>query len=123
MDGVTALKFARSRHSGENGSDFARGVRQQEILTAIAKKVLTIGDVNKMADFAADFLNLVKTDVDLATAAKMTEMISEPTKYQIKQIPIPDDYFTSSKSDVGQFILVPRSGNWGEIQKYIRQQL
>ena len=43
MDGKTALEYSRSRHSLHNneGSDFARARRQQNVITAVADKVLS----------------------------------------------------------------------------------
>lgn len=44
MNGTVALQYARSRHApGEEGSDFARGRRQQRVLIAIKDKVITSG--------------------------------------------------------------------------------
>ncbi len=48
MNGERALIFARSRHAaGPEGSDFARGVRQQKILQAAKTKVI---DLNLITD-------------------------------------------------------------------------
>ena len=49
MDGAIALEYARSRH-GDNGqgTDFARSQRQQQILTAIKQKVLSIGGIGDL---------------------------------------------------------------------------
>lgn len=43
MDGDTALKYARSRHSMHNGegSDFARARRQQNVISAVVNKVMS----------------------------------------------------------------------------------
>jgi len=42
MDGVTALKYVRSRNAeGEEGTDFARSQRQQRLLAAIKEKIFT----------------------------------------------------------------------------------
>jgi LCP family protein required for cell wall assembly len=43
MDGETALKYARSRHSSDNGegSDFMRARRQQKVIMAIKDKILS----------------------------------------------------------------------------------
>jgi len=42
MNGVTALKFVRSRHAaGDEGSDFARSKRQQLVLAAVKSKVFS----------------------------------------------------------------------------------
>lgn len=48
MDGERALIFARSRHAaGEEGTDFARSLRQQKIITAAKQKVTSL---NLIAD-------------------------------------------------------------------------
>ena len=61
MDGKRALIFARSRHGNNNeGSDFARGVRQQKVLYAIKDKVTSanllsnVSNLNKLLDVVAD---------------------------------------------------------------------
>jgi LCP family protein required for cell wall assembly len=42
MDGTRALKFVRSRYAeGEEGTDYARSRRQQKVIQAIERKVLT----------------------------------------------------------------------------------
>lgn len=43
MDGERALKYARSRHSSDNGegTDFARAKRQQKVIAALKDKVLS----------------------------------------------------------------------------------
>lgn len=42
FDGITALKFVRSRHSrGVEGTDFARAARQQKIITAVKNKIFS----------------------------------------------------------------------------------
>jgi polyisoprenyl-teichoic acid--peptidoglycan teichoic acid transferase len=48
MDGTRSLIFARSRHAaGEEGTDFARGLRQQKIIQAAKAKVISL---NLVAD-------------------------------------------------------------------------
>ena len=42
MDGARALKYVRSRHAeGDEGSDFARGKRQQEVILALKTKLMS----------------------------------------------------------------------------------
>jgi LCP family protein required for cell wall assembly len=49
MNGATALEYARSRHGGNGqGTDFARSQRQQQILTAIKQKVLSVGGIGDL---------------------------------------------------------------------------
>lgn len=55
MDGKRALIFARSRHAaGEEGTDYARGLRQQKIISATKSKITALniiadaGKINEM---------------------------------------------------------------------------
>jgi polyisoprenyl-teichoic acid--peptidoglycan teichoic acid transferase len=67
MDGTTALKFARSRHaSGVEGTDYARGARQQKIILALKDKILTTGTLTN--------LNTVKSLVDQLVATIKTDI-------------------------------------------------
>ena len=45
LDGATALKYARSRHST---SDFSRSARQQQIISAVVKKMRETGTINNL---------------------------------------------------------------------------
>lgn len=60
LDGATALKYARSRHST---SDFSRSERQQQILSAIAKKMKEDGII-KSPSKIMDMLNIVSKNVE-----------------------------------------------------------
>ncbi len=67
MDGVTALKFVRSRHGTNNeGSDFARSKRQQLVIDAFKSKILSIGtfaNPQKVFGLLDTFGSSVKTDI------------------------------------------------------------
>ncbi len=55
FDGETALKFARSRHSG---TDFDRSLRQQQLIQAISQKLQTMNHLEQIS-FAKSVLNNV----------------------------------------------------------------
>src|SRR5664280_901182 len=65
MDGHVALKYCRSR---ESTSDYARAARQQEVLTALAKKVVTPEIVPQLPALLALAGSTVATDFPLKTA-------------------------------------------------------
>lgn len=70
LDGETALKYARSRHSIDNsqGNDFARASRQHLIIKAIRDKLLsskTLTDVNKLKSLYSVFSDSIETDFTL----------------------------------------------------------
>ena len=60
LDGATALKYARSRHST---SDFSRSFRQQQIITAAAKKVKE-GGLIKNASKLTELLSIISKNVE-----------------------------------------------------------
>lgn len=60
MNGDEALTYARSRHDSE--ADYGRGIRQQQVFSAILESVLKAG-VNK--DLISSMYNLVETDMPL----------------------------------------------------------
>ena len=51
MDGTTALKFARSRHSPDDGDDFNRAIRQQLVIESIKDKVISLGFIPQNNSF------------------------------------------------------------------------
>lgn len=65
LDGETALKYARSRHST---SDFSRSARQQEIIKAIMDKMMSdnsIRSVSKVKKLYKDYTEMVHTNIEL----------------------------------------------------------
>ncbi len=70
LDGETALKYARSRHST---SDFDRSARQQQILRAIADKMKTDGTLTKPGQIM-DLLSILSEHVE--TTLQTRDMVS-----------------------------------------------
>lgn len=64
LDGETALKFARSRHSS---SDFDRSARQQELLKALVERVKSLGRL-ELIDFASALMNDVSQHIETTFA-------------------------------------------------------
>ena len=63
LDGATALKYARSRHST---SDFARALRQQELIIAIKDKLVASGlNISTISDLYEQYQSYIQTNVDL----------------------------------------------------------
>jgi polyisoprenyl-teichoic acid--peptidoglycan teichoic acid transferase len=140
MDGVTALKFVRSRHAdGSEGSDFARSKRQGKIINSFKDKALSLQtflnpgkfldlfdvlsqsiDTNIKQDEYDDFLRLAQ---NLKTAQLKSVAIDtgdEETKRNGLLInpEISDSYNY-------EWVLIPRvgDGNYLEIKNYINCEL
>ncbi len=69
LDGVQALQFARARHiTGTDGSDTSRIGRQQQLLGALAQKVLSknaVADAPSLLAFVSAVTNSLHVDQDL----------------------------------------------------------
>lgn len=67
MDGVTALKFARSRHAeGLEGTDYARGARQQLIISALKDRFFsskTLLNLKTLTAISDSLKSSVDTDI------------------------------------------------------------
>lgn len=131
MDGVTTLKFVRSRMgtSGE-GSDFARSARQQKVLESFRKKVLsfeTLVNPKKISGLFSAFGQSLETDmgvddtIALYGVIKKMEgsqsiVLSNSGKDALLINPPLSDYG-------GAWVLVPKDSTYQEIKKYIEQTL
>ncbi len=122
MDGQRALKYARSRHSAQDGDDFGRAVRQQKVIEAVKDKVFTITFVPKLLPLMDEVKNDIKTDLDLSLIKKFTQAAKKSEAYSIASA-VPDlTQLQSSYSDEGQFILIPTKGidQWSDLQIWIQ---
>jgi LCP family protein required for cell wall assembly len=64
MDGISALKYVRSRHAlGIEGSDFSRSKRQQKVIEAFKEKVFSLGIILNPVK-AVDLFNVIKDSID-----------------------------------------------------------
>lgn len=126
MDGVTALKFIRSRHSDQHGGDFARGERQQAVLTAVRNKLISLSALNKIDEFFTEFSSLIKTDIGEADIVEILSHTGDPLDYSPNNINIDtNNLLQNSTSSDGQYILIPKAGeeNWSQIHKYLENEL
>ncbi len=126
MDGKTALKFVRSRQSPQDGGDFARARRQQQLLEAVRNKILSVDFVIKIPALLDQMKNYVKTDVspsEIQNYLKQTPNIGE---YKLTSIVLSDqNVLKSDRSDNGQFILIPKEGKntWGAVKEFIKNSI
>ncbi|MBU0647022.1 LCP family protein [Patescibacteria group bacterium] len=126
MDGSLALKYARSRHAfGVEGSDFARARRQQKILKAAKDKISSFDTLLNPVKVSG-LINQVQNNLD--TNLKIWEMLQLWNTFKdIKEEQIitkvlddgPGGLLTNTTSEDGAYILLPRGGDFSEIQYLI----
>ena len=124
MDGETALKFVRSRHSSQHGGDFARSERQFSVLSAIFNKLISKDGLTKTDDFFEQFKGMVKTDLTPKYLKGLAGSIKNPQNIQIKKIFLSTDNVLRQTTIGGQFVLlVKNGGNWSIVHSYLKTQL
>jgi len=126
MDGATALKYVRSRHALQDGTDFGRGARQQQFVKAVKDKVISLGIITKIVPLLDELKNHIKTDVSVDEMKKFMGEVKDASKYRMVNINMSDkDYLLSSFSDYGGYILIPRAGqdSWAGIHTMIQNSI
>lgn len=128
MDGLTALRFARSRHGNNGeGSDFARIKRQQKILLAAKEKISSFNtwiNPKKITDLFTLLNQYTKTDLEPWEAVKMIHMTKGANSQNVITKSIddgPGSYLKAGIAQSGAFILQPISGNFNAINKLIKE--
>lgn len=122
LDGVTALKYARSRHSKTDGGDFNRANRQRQVILAIRDKVINLNIFGKIVPIIKTLKYHLYTDVGTANIEKYLLRAYEFSKYKIESFALTDkNVLMISKSAKGQSILIPTSGidQYGSIQSFV----
>lgn len=136
MDGQTALEFVRSRHAtGDEGSDFSRSMRQQEVIAALRKKMLSIGILLNPVKVIG-LINIVQeninTDIkkeeydDFIKLAQKMENATVKNHLITQNDEINEKYGLLTNPQTSreyryQWVLIPRKGNgdFSEIKQYI----
>jgi len=126
MDGARALIYARSRHAeGDEGSDFARGRRQQLIMVALKNKLMhpfswftfaRMKNLPKVVDDATEM------DMNVSQALTIGKRFIGVNEGDIKKISFDDKLEVPPSYVYGKYVLVPTE-DWESIHAYIREQI
>ncbi len=126
MDGERALSYVRSRHAeGDEGSDFARGRRQQDVLVALKQKLLTpklLLNPNQFIALFNTFDRAVDTDMnagELLTVGKGTFTTKEGAVKRISLEPLLE---SPPLWLYGRYVLVPVQ-DFSTVYAFIQEQL
>ncbi len=123
MHGETALKFARSRHGNNGeGSDFSRARRQQQVINALKEKLLSSGTYTNPAKIKQIYDSLsenVSTNLNFGQIMYLSGLAKETNLNNVKNLTLDsgeDGYLYSTMSN-GVYLLMPNSGDYGEISQ------
>jgi len=115
MDGEKALEYARSRKST---NDFDRSLRQQKIVLAIKSELDAVGTLDNILFYVEAFKKIqqnVSTDLNIFEAIQIYDSYKDYPIFA-GNILSDDNFLYASKSTTGQFILLPRDGNFQDFQ-------
>jgi LCP family protein required for cell wall assembly len=125
FNGATALKYVRERHDDPEG-DFGRAKRQQQVIQAMKNKlfsVKTFFNVVALNDILGALGESVRTDIAFGDIDRFISLSKEVDMQNITNV-VADAWQSGSLLKVSHvtvgsvqaFILVPRVGNYSEIQ-------
>ena len=129
MNGELALKFVRSRNAvGDEGTDLAREKRQQEVISAVRKKVLSrevLLNKDVLQNLYSIFITHIETDIDQKTMMTIARFAVE-SKFSTNFLSIPDGILKVSQNEKKydrQYVFVPKNGSWKELQEWIKKEI
>jgi LCP family protein required for cell wall assembly len=138
MNGATALKYVRSRHATdlEEGTDFARSKRQQNVIVAIKNKVLsteTLLNPGKISSLYDSYNSNVETNVDLVTAQSFAILAQKNNFETVKSIVL-DNRDTPETGGLlfapedrslyrNAYVLIPKAGDYSQIHAFVQKYL
>jgi anionic cell wall polymer biosynthesis LytR-Cps2A-Psr (LCP) family protein len=125
MEGHDALAYVRSRH-GSTGGDFDRSKRQVAVLEGIKKKLFSLEIFDKLPAFYKDITKHTSSDIDWEIAKYLSPAFKGSKEYKVDSIVLStENVFTNSRSNSGQFILVPKAGlnNWAAVHQHVADNL
>jgi LCP family protein required for cell wall assembly len=118
FDGVTALKYARSRKST---NDFDRAKRQQQIVEAVRQRIEDLDLLSNSDELIGIFNTVyssVDTDIDLLSFLSYLKQYRE---FGIEQghVLSTSNYLYSTYNVSGAYVLLPNAGDYSEIWEYV----
>lgn len=126
LDGPTALKYVRSRHSSVAGNDFGRAQRQRELIVAVRDRVLSIGFLPRAVPFINTMAGHVQTDLQLEDMQRLVGEVPGWSEYDVVSLALTDkNVLEQGRSSDRQYVLMPRAGetNFDEVHAWVEAQL
>lgn len=136
LDGATALKFVRSRHAaGDEGTDFARSNRQQQVIASLRQKIVNPGfllDKRKVDALLSIVEQNLKSNIGSDLYPSLAKLALDTKDNEVRSIQLTN---TPDKNSVtilehppvqkynGEWVLIPKDNNWNALKQYIKNAL
>lgn len=125
LTGEDALYYIRSRFSS---NDFSRIRRQQEVISALKNKAISLNvltNFSRISSIIDELGNNVVTDTHILKMRNLLGIIEGEDDLPVNQIvlePTEDGLLNESRVD-GQYVIVPSAGDWSEVREFFEQVL
>ncbi len=115
MDGERALIYVRTRHQD---SDFGRAARQQQVLGALARRLLAPSGWPRIPGVLAATLRAVQTDVSLLQVPALARFAVYVATNRSETAVLGREYTEPWTTETGAAVLLP---NWDAIHRLFQQ--
>lgn len=130
MSGSLALKYVRSRHAvGDEGSDFARSHRQENLILAIKTKLVSkeiLANPTKIKSIYTSLSQSFTSDFSSDLYPAFIKLGLKASKSKIRTLTISEDLLInppiSAQYDL-QWVLIPKDGSFESLSSYIKNFL
>lgn len=106
FDGLTALKYARTRHQD---NDFYRARRQQQVLLAARSKLLSLGPAEMLRQAPFLYRQLedgIRTDMSLEQILTLANVMKDIPEGNIKSAVLDTEYVVGHRTPGGASVLI-----------------
>lgn len=106
FDGLTALKYARTRHQD---NDFYRARRQQQVLLAVRSRLLSLGPAEMLRQAPFLYRQLedgIRTDMSLERILTLANALKDIPEENIKSAVLDTEYVVGHRTAGGASVLV-----------------
>lgn len=122
LDGNQALYYVRSRYST---SDFDRARRQQEVISIIKNRALSLGFLSspaKVTSLLSDLKGNIRTDFQIWDVKDLSALANSfGTKTPVKNYVITTENLVyETKTEKGEYILLSQEANFGGIKNLFK---
>jgi LCP family protein required for cell wall assembly len=124
MDGERAIEYARARYvlsPASQGTDFARSVRQQLLISAILSRARQVSAWPTLLDTTTALQNTIYTNLSVTDLSLFVLKLDFKNASRIGLSE--QNVLVGSQSSDGQDILLPTNGNWSAIAQYVAENL
>jgi LCP family protein required for cell wall assembly len=126
MNGERALKYVRSRHAeGEEGTDFARSRRQQDVIIALKDKLMQPMQwfsPSKGRELLGVVEKATESDMNLGEIASVGKRILKIDDTNIHKVSIDELLYSPPTSLYGRYVLIPLE-DWDQVHTFIEEKL